>query len=171
MPTFFKRKRRDNSLQERSQQQISYVMSFDMGLRSILVFDIGSAFVRCGMAGEVRPRHILHAPMPPEGHKILQSNEKAAWVEVLSPLLESLITDFLHCRPQDRKVVVVEPLAGPSSVREALAEVLFRNLGVPTVSFVYGLLPVLYASGGLSGIVLDIGNYEVSTKWAVLSVY
>ncbi len=139
-------------------------MSLDIAIRSILVFDIGSAYIRCGMAGEAQPRHILHAPVPPEGHKILQSNEKAAWVEILSPLLESLIIDLLHCRPQDRKVVIVEPLTGPSAVREALAEVLFRNLGVPTASFVYGLLPVLYVSGGLSGIVLDVGNNEVRTK-------
>ncbi len=123
------------------------------------------------MAGEARPRHIIRAPLPPKGNKMLRSNEKAAWLEILSPLLDSLITDFLLCRPQDRRVVVVEPFAGPSAVREALAEVLFLNLGVPTVSFVYGLLPVLYASGGLSGIVLDVGKDEVSTKWPDLSVY
>ncbi len=164
MPTFFQGKRRANSLQERAQQEMSCAMSSDIGLRSTLVFDIGSAFVRCGMAGEAQPRHILRAPMPPEGHKMLRSNEKAAWVEVLSPLLDSLITDFLLCRPQDRRVVVVEPLAGPSAIREALAEVLFRNLGVPTVSFIHGLLPVLYASGGLSGVVLDVGKDEVGTK-------
>ncbi len=143
---------------------MSYVMPLDMGLRSILVFDIGSAFIRCGMAGEPWPRHILRAPLPPKGHKALRSNEKAAWLEVLSPLLDSLITDFLLCRPQDRRVVLVEPFAGPSAAREALAEVLFLYLGVPTVSFIYGLFPVLYASDGLSGIVLDVGKDEVGTK-------
>lgn len=61
---------------------------------------------------------------------------------------------------QDRKVVVCEPLAGPSALREALARVLFHWLKAPAVLVTPALTAALHTTGADGGLVVDVGYRE-----------
>ena len=81
-------------------------------------------------------------------------------MQVLGPLVVRLLVHHLHVRPRDRKVIVCEPLAGPTAAREALAHVLFHWLKVPALLVVPSLTLPLYTSGAEGGLVVDIGFRE-----------
>lgn len=81
-------------------------------------------------------------------------------MQALGPLIVRLFVHHLHVRPRDRKVLVCEPLAGPTAVREALAHVLFHWLKVPALLVVPSLTLPLYTAGAEGGLVVDVGFRE-----------
>ena len=81
-------------------------------------------------------------------------------MQALGPLIVRLFVHHLHVRPRDRKVLVCEPLAGPTAAREALAHVLFYWLKVPALLVVPSLTLPLYTAGAEGGLVVDVGFRE-----------
>ena len=82
------------------------------------------------------------------------------WVQAWGPLLTRLLVHHLCVRPRERKVLVCEPLAGPTAAREALAHVLFQWLKVPALGVVPALTTPLYTAGAEGGLVVDVGFRE-----------
>lgn len=90
----------------------------------------------------------------------MQAWGREEWVQVLGPLVVRLLVHHLYVRPRDRKVIICEPLAGPTAFREALAHVLFHWLKVPALLVVPSLTLPLYTAGADGGLVVDIGFRE-----------
>uniref|UniRef100_A0A7S2UMC6 Actin-related protein 10 n=1 Tax=Attheya septentrionalis TaxID=420275 RepID=A0A7S2UMC6_9STRA len=68
------------------------------------------------------------------------------WRGVLYPFLSRVVTDLLLVAvPKNRRVVVVEPMVAPSTVRAALAHVLLNELAFHAVLFVPGPISIPYA--------------------------
>lgn len=57
-------------------------------------------------------------------------------------------------------MVVCEPLAGPTALREALARVLFHWLKAPMILVAPALTTALYTTGADGGLVVDVGYRE-----------
>ncbi|CAM9888406.1 unnamed protein product [Pylaiella littoralis] len=150
-----------------------------------VVIDFGSAFIRCGFAGESRPIHVVPSPVAGNGHGDNRRNNsssawaggsgsgsgltrsKEEWVEVLTGVLSRLYTESLQCRPRERRVVLCESMVSPRPLREAIAHVLFLYLQVPSLHMCAGPAPALYCTGLDTGMVLDIGRSEAH----VVAVY
>ncbi|KAG5188492.1 hypothetical protein JKP88DRAFT_304290, partial [Tribonema minus] len=128
-----------------------------------VVVDLGNAWVRCGFAGECRPRRILRSPLAE--HPATMSQQ--SWLEILSPFLSSMYSKELLCKPKERGVVICESMTMPRAIRQAVTEALFTHLQVPSVLMVAGPAPALYCIGHPDGIVLDIGLKEAR----VIAVY
>jgi actin-related protein 10 len=140
-----------------------------------VVLDLGEAWVRCGFAGEARPRRVVRSPLlapqraadataAADDKGVLSRQE---WVDLLSPFFCSLYTCHLQCKPRERGLVMCESMTLAAAAREAVAEVLFTHLQIPSLLLASGPAPVLYCTGCVDGIVLDIGLREAR----VLAVY
>lgn len=126
-----------------------------------VIIELGSAFIRCGFAGEPTPRHEIpygnntntpttirtgqsntHHTALFYGTKIdvdLNSKRQRSQCEyevIFEPLLEHILIDLLLCKPRNRRVVVVEHLVSPTNLRMALAKVLLQSLQVSSLLFV-----------------------------------
>lgn len=64
---------------------------------------------------------------------------------------------------KSRKVIILENTYLPSFVKDAIAEVLFENLKVPSISFTSSPLLALNACGRITGLVVDVGWLETTT--------
>ncbi|CAN0069420.1 unnamed protein product [Ectocarpus sp. 12 AP-2014] len=75
-----------------------------------VVIDLGSAFIRCGFAGEPRPIHVVPSPIGRDskgngrdggsGGGGGMARTKEEWVELLTGVLSRLYTESLQCRPR-----------------------------------------------------------------------
>ena len=75
----------------------------------------------------------------------------AAWRRVFTAL---------SVEPQQRSVLVCEPMYSPKAHREALARLLLDSLGVAAMHFAAQPLLALYASGRTTGVVVDLGETQ-----------
>jgi len=135
---------------------------------SSVILEFGSAFLRVGIAGESKPRHII----PNDNIFNVKVNDdyvlttlSQEWELLLSPLLENLFTNHLLIKPRTRRVIVLmaNTYQYPTSFRNALESVLLNNLSVPSILFADIFRTVIpYALGHTQkiGIVLDVGRYE-----------
>lgn len=130
----------------------------------VIILDIGSAYTKCGLAGETGPRCIV----PSKVKNARTSEVVDVWnyscsselYENLKDLLYVLIFRHLLVTPKDRRVVVVESLLCPSDFRETLAQVLFKHYEVGSVLFAPSHLVALLTLGTNVGLVVDVGHAE-----------
>ncbi|XP_045595077.1 actin-related protein 10 [Procambarus clarkii] len=131
-----------------------------------VVFDFGAAYTKAGFAGETGPRVIARSEV-----KCRESGETVPVFQVKDEEeLRHHLVDFIHklyfrhllVNPKDRRVVVIENLLGPSSVRNTLAKVLFRHYEVLSVLFVPSHLVSLMTLGVTTGLVIDMGYQETT---------
>merc|ERR1719376_844755 len=105
----------------------------------VIVVDIGTAYTKCGLAGETAPRCIIPSKVTNSRTKevvdVWDYSSAAELYENLKTLLYTLIFRHLLVTPKDRRVVVVESFLCPSEFRETLAEVLFKHYEVGSVLF------------------------------------
>ncbi|KAG7165279.1 Actin-related protein 10-like [Homarus americanus] len=124
-----------------------------------VIIDFGSSYTKAGFAGETGPRVITKSEVKcRETGKIVPVFEAKDDEE-----LRHHLVDFIHklyfrnllVNPKDRRVVVVENLLGPSSVRNAIAKVL-------SLLFVPSHLVSLMTLGMNTGLVVDLGYNETT---------
>ncbi|XP_046384525.1 actin-related protein 10 [Ischnura elegans] len=139
--------------------------------KSAVVIEIGSAYTKCGFAGENAPRCII-----PSKAKIQDSGEERMINSYRDEEdLYNLLLHFIHylyfkhllVSPKDRRVVIVESVLCATNVRETLAKVLFHHYEVLSLFFVPSHLVSLYTLGTSTAVVIDIGFKET----VVLPVY
>lgn len=130
----------------------------------VIVLDIGSAYTKCGLAGETGPRCII----PSQTQSARLSKVVNIWdfrsaeelYENLKGLLHTLIYRHLLLTPKDRRVVVVESLLCPSVFRDTLAKVLFKHFDVGSILFSPSHLLSVLTLGTNIGMVVDAGYKE-----------
>lgn len=139
--------------------------------KNVYIIDIGSAYTKCGLAGETGPRCIIPSAVrnarTGQVSKIWNYSNTAELFENLKELLSSLIFRYLLMSPKDKRVVVLESLLCPSDFRECLAQVLFKHFEVGSILFAPGHVLSLLTLGSACGLVMDVGY----TETLVIPVY
>lgn len=141
------------------------------GDKNVVILDIGSAYTKCGVAGETSPRCII----PSELRDDKTGQVRKLWVYNTEEELYDNLKDFLFIlyfrhlltNPKDRRLVVCESLLCPAKFRETLAKVLFKHYEVSSVMFASGHLTSLLTLGVNTGLVMDVGF----TETLVIPVY
>ncbi|KAK7504157.1 hypothetical protein BaRGS_00004461 [Batillaria attramentaria] len=132
--------------------------------KNVYIIDLGSAYTKCGLAGETGPRCIIPSTVKNtrtgQVSRIWDYNSTAELHENLKELLSVLIFRYLLMSPKDKRVVVVESLLCPSEFRDCLAKVLFRHFEVGSVLFAPGHVLSLLTLGSACGLVMDVGYRE-----------
>lgn len=154
------------------------------GAEDRVILELGHALARVGYSGESAPRHaqyIKDAWCDRKAHAaseddwqllehVLKLTLRQLFHEcavALMAYLQTLLTasaalSHLKTDPRTRKVLVVEPVLMPTSVKALIARLLFDNLQVPSLNFASAPVLSLMASGALTGLVLDVGHAEAS---------
>lgn len=122
--------------------------------KNAVVIEVGSAFTKVGYAGEATPRAIL--PTPPA----LPLDDEEALYDALFELVHRVYFKHLLVNPRDRRVVILDPLIGPVSLKRALARVLFQHFEALSVLFAPSVLMPLVTLGRATGLVVDAGREE-----------
>lgn len=137
--------------------------SLILGEKTAVVFDIGTAYTKCGFAGETGPRFIIPTSITlPTGEKKFLRSIKGSQAkrQFLVNLLHELYYRHLLVNPKDRRVVIIESVLSLTSFRTLLADLLFNHFEVPSLLFVPAHLACLFTLGISSAIVLDCGYTE-----------
>ena len=166
----------------RSAFERSYSSNIDIASRqsSSLIFEFGTAYLRVGIAGESKPRHVF--PLSPKLSSQSESSQSSLslpyWSSIpslpndliqkkhssyhdLGPWLSNLYTHHLLLKPRSRRVIILLPIYHPTELRTTLESILLNDLQVPSVLFVDSFRTIPYAIGGSSaGMIVDIGCME-----------
>lgn len=78
----------------------------------------------------------------------------------LVTFVQEVFFKYVLVSPKDRRVVIVESVFCPTSIREALARVLFRHFEVASVFFLPSHLVVLTTLATSTALVVDMGYHE-----------
>ncbi|VUZ44935.1 unnamed protein product [Hymenolepis diminuta] len=132
-----------------------------IGEKTPIVFDLGTAHLKIGFAGEANPRFILPSPFS------TMDFANVNLFESLKELFHRLCYKYLIVNPKERRVVIVESVMMPTSLRQSVADVLFRHFEVPSILFAPSHLVALFTLGVSTGLVLDCGFTEA----LILPVY
>ena len=132
-----------------------------------VVFDLGSAYIKCGFAGEASPRYVLASPLG-ELRAREPPLEPSEWAMELGALFSALFFRRLQTRPKDRQVLVCETGgaggagggAEAAGLREGIATALLEQLHVACVCIAPCGLLALLPSGFTTGVALDVGWRE-----------
>ncbi|KAL4258600.1 actin family protein [Pleurotus pulmonarius] len=139
------------------------------GTEDRIVIDPGSRIWKVGFSGEGKPRDVFYADgatgdalwgLDRATDPVQRAEEDTILQVKLEARLRSVFHDSLLTDPKSRKVILVEHPFLPLHIKDILARVLFQNLQVPSISFASSHLLSLFASGRITGLVLDSGHHE-----------
>ncbi|GAA5988767.1 hypothetical protein JCM10908_006161 [Rhodotorula pacifica] len=141
------------------------------GTEDRIVLDIGSSVIKAGFSGEPAPRECRRSTSNNGGADgEVWSLEKSEATEEqwlvrelrLQRVIRSIWFENLLTDPRTRKVIVVENPLLSTRIKEMIAQILFDNLQVPSLSFAPAPVLSLMAAGRLSGLVVDVGHLETT---------
>lgn len=139
------------------------------GVEDRVIIDPGSRIWKVGFSGEGRPREVLYAGGKSGTalwglERAVNPADKAEENKLLSINLErclrSVFHDSLLTDPKARKVILVEHPLLPLYIKDVIAQILFDNLQVPSISFASSHLLSLFTVGRITGLVIDCGHLE-----------
>ncbi|EGC32474.1 hypothetical protein DICPUDRAFT_155548 [Dictyostelium purpureum] len=149
-----------------------------------IVIEIGGRYTKVGYSPETSPRFIVPTNLLPLDisiwlssgtsiDKINNANNKIQKIPTSIQLKESLYTffkslflNYLLCKADERKIIIVENLFLPRLFRESLVSVLFEQFRVPMIVFINptaSMIPTLRTTS----LIIDIGYSETR----VLPIY
>ena len=150
-----------------------------------IVIDNGSGTIKAGYSDDDAPRSIFPAvvgkPMMPGvlvaldqkdiyiGDEAIERKGIVKLVHVIQNGLitewddmarvwENIVTKRLNCNPEEQGLLITEPPLNPKENREKIAKIVFENLGAPFLFLGVQTVLSLYAYGGTTGLVIDIGD-------------
>ncbi|MBD3228512.1 MAG: actin, cytoplasmic 2 [Candidatus Lokiarchaeota archaeon] len=153
-------------------------------LKRPIVIDNGTGITKVGYSGEDQPRsvfptliaHPKHFGIMPdlENRDYYIGNEVYGLRGVLKlnyPMRHAIVSDWgsmekiwyhtfytdLRIDPSDHPVLLTEPPLNPRTNREKMAEIMFETFNVPALYVAMQAVLSLYASGRVTGLVLDSG--------------
>ncbi|XP_063728389.1 actin, clone 302-like [Symsagittifera roscoffensis] len=166
-------------------------MSAEDCVRRAVVIDNGSGTVKAGFADEDNPRAVFppivgQPKFDPKlfgwEHKdtyvgdeaqakreILRNNRKTLergivtnWND-LEKIWRHTLFNELRIDPEEYPVLLTETSLNPKSHRERMTQIMFEKFGVPAMYVAVQAVLSLYATGRLTGLVLDIGDGATQT--------
>ncbi|KAJ3219637.1 hypothetical protein HDU67_000125 [Dinochytrium kinnereticum] len=144
-----------------------------------VVLDIGSQYIKCGLSGEHKPRHIIPFTLPiphagsqefaKSGNKytsLYQLSMDPALDEMRKKLLtyhlQAVYNKYLLTDPKQRKVIICESPMLPVRLKNIIVGILFELLQVPSITFIQSGLLALMTAGKMTGLVIDSGHLETT---------
>ncbi|KAF4677702.1 hypothetical protein FOL47_010923 [Perkinsus chesapeaki] len=82
--------------------------------------------------------------------------------DAVGSLLEYVYRECLKIDPRDQPLLLTEPVYNPASIREKATEMLFEELGVPSLNISVKEVAALVGTGWQDGIVVDAGEAMTS---------
>lgn len=138
-----------------------------MGLtteKQAVVFDFGNEYTKVGYAGEPAPRSILPTELRcPETGRIQRVFDAVTFDEKYDLLVEFIHTLYfrhLLVSPKDRRVIIVESVLCPTTLRNMLAKIFFMHFEVSSLLFVPSHVVSLSTLGVNTALVVDMGATE-----------
>ncbi|XP_024870526.1 actin-related protein 10 [Temnothorax curvispinosus] len=134
--------------------------------KTMVVFDIGSAYTKFGYAGEMSPRGIIRTEV-----RCSESKKIRRIIDYKDPEdLYQLLVDFLHLlffkyvviSPKDARILLLESPLAVTSFRDTLAKVMFRHFEVGSMLFLPSHLATISTLGIDTALVLDVGYQEAT---------
>lgn len=125
-------------------------------MQHTIVLEIGNAIIRGGFAGECTPRFVF--PIFDEFKKY--SSESNMVYLYLLEIMTKVFVDFLQVKGKDCRIIIVEKLFETKIFRDSMLTILFRDFQVQAISMQPDAFMTIYATGCISGIVIDIGETE-----------
>ena len=155
--------------------------------RKALVLDNGTGISKNGFAGEDQPRSVFPTAVgrPKYGHIMpdvkdysrewyigAEAMELKGLMKIHFPIEHGIIDDWslmeriwhytfyndLRIDPSEHPVLLTEAPLNPRLNREKIAEIMFETFNVPALYVATQAILSLYASGTVTGCVLDIGD-------------
>jgi actin beta/gamma 1 len=147
-----------------------------------IVLDIGSSVCRAGLAGEDLPSVIFSSVVGRQNHKgILDSKEyyvgdeartKRSSLNITHPIEQGIIKNWedmeilwnhiiyneFQVAPEDHPILMTETSFNPKSIREQTTQIIFEVFHAPGFYLTNQGLMSLFASGRMSGMVLQSGG-------------
>ncbi|KAJ5067939.1 actin-7-related [Anaeramoeba ignava] len=150
-----------------------------------IVIDNGSGIIKAGFAGEEEPKTIFRTVIGRKenfedekniyfGEEILKEKGKflinypmehgiiTNWDE-MEKIWEHLFDHELKVETKEKSVLITEPFLNPKSNREKMTEIMFETFHVPNFYIAIQEVLSLYASGRITGIVVQLGDGICST--------
>ncbi|DBA04199.1 TPA: hypothetical protein N0F65_004307 [Lagenidium giganteum] len=132
--------------------------------RSVLVLELGSKYVKCGLSEERASRCVLKW----EVAELLQNPMGAQqWYAYLYPKLHDICFNLLHANPAHRRFLICEDMLFPTVFREVVAKIIFSVMKASSVAMVPSMLMAMYATCNHTALVVDCGWAETR----ILPVY
>ncbi|KAI9355401.1 actin-domain-containing protein [Zopfochytrium polystomum] len=149
------------------------------GFEDRVVLDVGSMYLKVGLSGESKPRHIIPITVPvpaagaiesPRGSTkpvglyrfTLDPGQDRLTRSILLDLLLSVYNKYLLTDPKQRKVILCENPLLPLKLKRMIAAILFDILQVPSITFMPSPMLALLVTGKMTGLVIDCGHMETT---------
>ncbi|XP_014833705.1 PREDICTED: actin, cytoplasmic-like [Poecilia mexicana] len=152
---------------------------------SALVVDNGSGVSKAGFAGDDAPRAVFPSIVGRPRHQGVmvgmcqkdsfvgdEAQSKKGLLTLKSPIKRGIITDWddmekiwhhtflneLHVAPEEHPVLLTEVPLNPKANREKMTQIIFETFNSPAIYVANQAVLSLYASGRLTGTVIDSGD-------------
>jgi len=159
-------------------------MTDDVIANQPVVIDNGSGIVKAGFAGVDhpkvlfpsyigRPKHVRVMAGAAEGEAFVgkKAEELRGLLKIKYPIEHGVVQDWIdmeniwnytysemRCQAEEHPVLLTEAPLNPKKNREKAAEIFFETFNVPALFVSIQAVLSLYASGRITGIVLDSGD-------------
>ncbi|VDM63152.1 unnamed protein product [Angiostrongylus costaricensis] len=157
-----------SSFTQRSLSSLATCTSLSHAINSIenskpaVVIDLGRRLIKVGFAGEFVPRAIIHSKY--FAVSLYEQNESqndgCPSLPVIVKFFHQIFNSYLLTMPRERRVVIVENLLTPTSLRERICEALLVVLNVPSVLFIPSHLCATFPFNTENALVVDVGYAE-----------
>jgi len=137
--------------------------------KDIVVIDNGSGYMKIGFAGSSRPEHVFPTVLgtPVAGRSMtglrgirvsrpIERGRVKNWDEM--KMLWEFSFNMLGVKVSRCKLFLTEPLFNAEGDREKMAELMFEHFGVAALFVSEQPLLAMYAHGGTTGLVVDVGH-------------
>lgn len=136
-----------------------------------VVFDIGEVYTKVGVNGDAEPRAIVPtANLNLDGtlsyiykhdhKKIVGHQPDKNFRRNVYKFLETLYFTYIQVNPKQHSVVICESLVGSTVLRETIADVLFKDFEVPSLTFAPHHLLACFTIGRGTALVVDCSYGE-----------
>ncbi|XP_069753386.1 actin-6-like [Narcine bancroftii] len=150
-----------------------------------VVIDNGSGLIKAGFSGDVEPRSVFHNIIGKPRQKALvigaeqkefyigeEAQVKRGVLSINYPVEHGIVTSWddmekiwrylydhqLKIKPSERPVLLSEAPLNPLANREKMSQILFEGFDVPAMYLAIQAVLGLYASGRITGCVIDSGD-------------
>lgn len=136
-----------------------------------IVLDIGEVNTKVGVNGDTEPRAIIPTAIPQKDgslkyifkhdHSRIRGHQAGKdFRQTIHTFIGTIYFKYLQIDPKQHSVVICESLLAPAKLREAIADVLFKDFEVPSLMFAAHQLFSCFSVAQGTAVVLDCSYGE-----------